>query len=105
DDDPDHGISYPDFIEDNGRYYITETQKRTARCHEIDRTLLEGAWNQSANRQVAKDGLVLETTSSQAGPAHLIDMPRLRRLGEGRGFTLEFWVKFRELSAGQVLLD
>jgi len=32
-------------------------------------------------------------------------MPRLKPLGEGKGFTLEFWVKFRELTAGQVLLD
>lgn len=105
DDDPDHGISYPDFIEDSGRYYITETQKRTARCHEIDRTLLEGAWNQFENKQVAKDGLVLETTHAQIPSASLIDMPRLTPLAEGKGFTMEFWVKLRELSPGQVLFD
>ena len=105
DDDPEHGMSYPDFIEDSGRYYITETQKRTARSHEIDRTLLEEAWNQFTNKQVAREGLVLEASGSQVAAASLIDMPRLKPLGEGKGFTLEFWVKFRELTAGQVLLD
>jgi hypothetical protein len=105
DDDPEHGMSYPDFIEDSGRYYITETQKRTARSHEIDRTLLEEAWNQFTNKQVAREGLVLEASGSQVAAASLIDMPRLKPLAEGKGFALEFWVKFQELSAGQVLLD
>jgi len=105
DDDPDHGISYPDFIEDNGRYYITETQKRTARCHEIEGALLEGAWSQFTDTQVARAGLILEATGSQIASTALATMPRLSPLTEGKGFTLEFWVKLRELSPGQVLFD
>jgi hypothetical protein len=105
DDDPERGISYPDFVEDNGHYYVTETQKRTARVHEIDHTLLEGAWDQFTNKQVAREGLVLEASGSQLAAASLLDMPRLMPLREGNGFTLEFWVKFRELTAGQVLFD
>jgi hypothetical protein len=67
--------------------------------------LLEGAWNQFTNKQVAREGLVLEASGSHVAAASLIDMPRLKPLAEGKGFALEFWVKFRELSAGQVLLD
>ena len=40
------GMSYPDFIEQNGRLWITETQKDKARVHEIDPDLIEGMWNQ-----------------------------------------------------------
>ena len=38
DDDPNVRISYPDFIEDRGRFFITETQKEVARVHEITGT-------------------------------------------------------------------
>jgi len=105
DDDPSHGISYPDFVEDNGRYFITETQKNTARVHEIDGSLLEGAWNQFTNKEVAKEGLALTAVGKDVAPASFIDMPRLDPLSKGTGFTIDFWVKFRELSPGQLLFD
>lgn len=38
------GISYPDFIEDHDRLYITETQKNTARVHEVQDWLLRRLW-------------------------------------------------------------
>jgi hypothetical protein len=94
--EPGTRISYPDFVEDNGKFYITETQKTIARVHEIDRTLLEGMWNQHENRSVAPGGTVLDKSAPM--------MPHLPGLTSG-GFTIEFRVRFRELSAGQVLLD
>ena len=42
DDDPYIRMSYPDLVEDGGKYFLTETQKDVARVHEIDPTLLEG---------------------------------------------------------------
>ncbi len=95
DGDPATRMSYPDFIEDNGKFYVTETQKTIARVHEIDRSLLEGVWNQSENRAAAKGGIVLEAP---------FNMPRLPSLSNG-GFTIDFRVRFRDLSPGQVLLD
>lgn len=46
--DPDINIriSYPDCIEKDGAYYITETQKRDAAVHRIDNALIEGLWAQ-----------------------------------------------------------
>ena len=35
---PDVRISYPDFVEDDGRVFVTETQKTVARVHEVDPT-------------------------------------------------------------------
>lgn len=37
-------ISYPDFIEEGGRLFITETQKTTARVHEVPAWLLSRLW-------------------------------------------------------------
>lgn len=42
--DPSVRISYPDFVWDDGRLYITETQKTVARVHEIPEGLLASLW-------------------------------------------------------------
>ncbi len=105
DDVAEHGISYPDFIEDHGRYFLTETQKSVARVHEIDRTLLEGMWNQEENRSLARNGLVLEARAADLQKGASVAMPRLPALNERRGFAIELQVWFRELSPEQVLLD
>ncbi|HEY0074251.1 MAG TPA: exo-alpha-sialidase [Abditibacteriaceae bacterium] len=95
DPDPKIRISYPDFIEDNGRYYLTETQKTIARVHEIDGSLLEGLWNQHENKTVTRDGLVLDFT----GP-----MPNQLKFSATSGFTLDFWWTPRDLTPNRVLL-
>lgn len=46
DDDPILLIGYPDLIEDDGRYYITETQKRLARVHPYPASFFENIWAQ-----------------------------------------------------------
>ena len=43
-DDPHIGISYPDFIEDDGRLFIAATQKTVARVHEVPNWLLCRLW-------------------------------------------------------------
>jgi hypothetical protein len=97
------GVSYPDFIEDGGRFFVTETQKSIARVHEIDRRLLEAVWSQAERKERAKEGLALDTSGAKAGAE--IAMPRLPDLAAGGGFALDFWVRFAELTPGQVLLD
>ncbi len=99
DKNPATKISYPDFIEENGRYFITETQKTVARVHEVAPTLLEGLWNQFDNKSVASGGTILG-----AGEA-MVEMPRLPLLSAGGGFTIDMWVRFKELTRGQVILD
>lgn len=103
--DPNIRTSYPDFIEDGGEYYVTETIKTYARVHHIDKTLLEGLWNQETNRSVAQNGLALTLTDAAARPDSAFAMPSLANLSKGGGFTLEFWLKLDELSPGQVLFD
>ena len=105
DSDPATRISYPDFVEDHGEFYITETMKTHARVHKIDRSLLEAVWTQAENRTAASRGLILQVDGTQTRPGQLIKMPRLPNLADGGGFTIDFWMKLRELSPGQTVLD
>jgi hypothetical protein len=43
-DHPHAGISYPDFVEDDGRLFIAETQKSVARVHEVPEWVLARLW-------------------------------------------------------------
>ncbi|UCD50826.1 MAG: exo-alpha-sialidase [Phycisphaerales bacterium] len=83
DDDPRVRMSYPDLIEDEGDFFLTETQKTIARVHPVARTLLEGLWNQFDNDAVAP----LESESVVGGLA------------------LEFWIEFKTLAPGQIVFD
>ncbi len=95
-------FSYPDFLEHEGRYWITETNKTTARTHELDPTLLDGLWNQFTNESVAAAGRVIDLDLSGGGAE--VPLPPLPSLIDG-GLSLDFWVKFDDLDAGQILAD
>ncbi|HTM49992.1 MAG TPA: LamG-like jellyroll fold domain-containing protein, partial [Bryobacteraceae bacterium] len=119
DDDPFIRMSYPDLVEDGGRYFLTETQKDIARVHEIDAALLEGMWAQlegGGEKPAVTKGLLLDLPPGQKAP-HSMDAPALplflqrsRRSDYGTddlraGFSLDLRVTFRSLAPGQVLLD
>lgn len=111
DDDPWIRMSYPDLLEDGGKYYLTETQKDVARVHEIDRGLIEGLWNQGESKAVARNGLVLEVANAAGRTVDLPDLPafvrRSTRADYGAedlraGFSLNLWAS---VNGGEVLLD
>lgn len=105
DPDPKVRISYPDFVEDNSRFYITETQKTVARVHEIDRTFLYALWSQFENRSATYTGLVLDLRAGKCGPGATAELPVLPDLSGGGGFSVGLWVRFDDLAAGQTILD
>ena len=118
DDDPHVRISYPDLVEDAGRYYLTETQKHLARVHPVDPELLEGLWNQFANARVAERGLLLHLPGDAGSLPGEVQMPAPAAWLERdpgrpdygtkdlrRGFSIDLWVRFDTLAPGQVLLD
>ena len=103
-------ISYPDFLEDNGRFFVTETQKTVARVHEIPSEFLEMLWGQWARTSVTRDALVFEVDEHSGDALHPVSLPDLPALvaapgSEGGGFTVEFWVKFKALDAGQSVIE
>ncbi|MCW5978438.1 MAG: hypothetical protein KIT09_10190 [Bryobacteraceae bacterium] len=115
DDDPYIRMSYPDLVEDGGRYFLTETQKETARVHEIEPALVEGLWGQFENRSVAAAGLLLDLRAPVPGETPMPRLPAFlardsRRPDHGAqdfrsGFSIDLWVTFEGLEKGQILLD
>jgi hypothetical protein len=116
-DDPFIRMSYPDLVEEGGRFYVTETQKSIGRLHEIPKTLLDGLFNQWDNRTVAAAGRVLDLPGNRSMPREA-PMPRLPEFHQrdagspdyrGKdlrsGFSLDLWLKLDSLAAGQILLD
>ncbi|GAB6164379.1 hypothetical protein JCM19992_03790 [Thermostilla marina] len=117
DDDPYIRMSYPDLVEEDGVFYLTETQKNIGRVHRIPQALVEGLFHQWENHEVARDGLLLEIPRGTPIPKQ-IPMPSLPRLNirdAGRpdhglrdlrgGFTFEVRFELDSPSAEQVLLD
>lgn len=114
DDDPYIRMSYPDLIEEDGDYYLTETQKNIARIHRIPPSLVDGLFHQWDRKSVCKDGLMLEISDGNS----TVPMPRLAefntrdatRLDYGmkelrNGFSIELWVTLESLRPGQILFD
>ncbi len=126
DDDPYIRMSYPDLVEEGGKFFITETQKNVGRVHEVSAALVDGLFKQSDARTVAREGLALELprdrpeAPADAGQLLLPEaaMPKLpefnqrdtKRADHGAadlraGFSLDVWLKLESLAPGQILLD
>ncbi len=86
-------MSYPDLIEQEGRFWITETQKIIARTHEIDPTLIQGLWEQAHNRSLCTNGLLT--------PADLDTFGTLT----GRGLSLELLFNLTPDAPAQILFS
>lgn len=115
DDDPFIRMSYPDLVEDGGKFFITETQKTVGRLHEISGALIDGLFNQFDNRTVATNGLVMSLRQPVPTEAKMPPLPELHQRDtksedqHGKdlrsGFSLDLWVNLAALAAGQHLLD
>ncbi len=94
------GMSYPDLIEADGRYWVTQTDKKVARISEVDPELLEGLWNQFHAADVTDHELLFETSGPDDGEG--LDLPSVAADG---AFTLEMWVRLDDLADTAILLD
>lgn len=97
-------ISYPDLIEQDGKYWITETQKTVARVHQIDPTLLEGLWRQGKDRYVALSGLALTADWARISTG-TVELPSFPQLQESAGLTLEFRLTIDDVAVEATLWD
>jgi hypothetical protein len=117
DDDPFIRMSYPDLVEDGGRYYVTETQKNIGRLHEIPPALVGGLFAQFGNRTVATNGLALRLPAGGAMPdtAAMPKLPELlardtKRADHGgkdlrAGFSFDLWLAPETVAGNGTLLD
>jgi hypothetical protein len=117
DDDPYIRMSYPDLVEDGGKFFITETQKNVGRVHEIPARLVAGLFSQWDCATVAKDGLLLNLPGKEPMPREtpLPKLPPLNFRDAHRfdygckdtraGFSFDLWLKLDTIKPGQALLD
>jgi hypothetical protein len=118
DDDPYIRLSYPDLVEEDGCYYLTETQKNIARVHEIDPSLVEGLWGQFDAVEKPIQGWLLSQPgdgSSMPGSVQIPHLPKFnqrdaRRADMGKqdlrqGFSLDLVLTLDTLKEGHILLD
>ncbi|QEM12039.1 sialidase family protein [Mucilaginibacter rubeus] len=99
------GMSYPDLIEQEGKYFITETQKNTARVHEISPLLLNDLWYQRFRKEKVTRGLIneYEAPNDLTLPSNNKFFPSLENNG---GFTVDFFVTLNNLnSVGHILTN
>lgn len=97
-------VSYPDLIEQDGRYWVTETQKSIARVHEVDRSLLEGLWTQGDSKTIAREGLVLDLGPESLRQG-LAKLPGPLDISKTGGLAIDCWIRCRDLSTGKTVLD
>ena len=82
------------LIEEDGRVWITVTQKTAATVHEVDASLLEGLWNPPSTPEPIA---VLEP-----GTGDTIAMPALPSL-QGGGFSIHMELQAGDIGPGDVL--
>lgn len=88
-------MSYPDLIEQDGQYWITETNKSVARVHAIPPHFLEGLWSQAESKTVVGGkGLVASYDAAKLAASNAsVAMPMLPQALHRGGFTFDLWVK------------
>jgi hypothetical protein len=123
-DEPGDGISYPDFVEDHGAIYVSETEKEAARIHKLDNYMLQGLWGELGQnssldgifRNRRKSKPILELNNPAAGKYPMPKLPNLdlRQLfkkpappdTDFRGaFTIEIRMNTRDLHPFTTVFD
>ena len=116
DEDPMVRMSYPDLVEENGEFYVTETEKHLARTHKIDGKFIDVLFNFDKNATAVSDGLIFSKQGERlSGQADMPKLPQLlardmfdpsyKTLDMRNGITIDLWIKAASLKAGQILLD
>ena len=119
DDDPFIRISYPDLLEEDGKYFISETQKDIARVHEIPSDFLNRIWDsleismgtKTVPEEQANTSLLLNVKDPMDVNAPLLPEFSIRdhqildnRVKSTRNsFALELVVSLDELNAGNII--
>jgi hypothetical protein len=104
-------MSYPDLVQEDGRLFVTETQKTVGRVHEIPRQIVDGLVDQWECAEVADDGLVLRLAGDLPESVEMPPLPDFTtREGAGTrdlraGFTIDLRLDLDDLQPGRVILD
>ena len=115
DDDPFIRMSYPDLVEDGGKFFVTETQKTVGRVHEIPPPLLDGLFHQFDRSVAARAGILLDLHGKIPAETRMPPLPafnqRDTRSDDQRGkdlragFSLDFWLDLPSVDVEGPLFD
>ena len=97
-------MSYPDLIEQDGKYWITETNKEIARCHIIPNDFLNMIWSQFERSIITYKGLLQGWSDKYLIPGAILSLPVKNQYDFRRGFTLDFRLELQDLATGQIIL-
>ena len=100
---PDIRMSYPDLIEQNGKYWITETNKENARCHPVPDGFFDIIWSQLERNAVTEDGLVAQWNEKNHKTSRTFKIPQTEKNQYQSGFTFDFKISLTDIQSGQVL--
>ncbi len=102
-DNPSIRMSYPDLIEQDGKYWITETNKTDARCHLIPNDFLNALWSQLEVDEVTTDHLVVELSEEDISTVSPVETTSEEANTFEDGFTIDFSLVLATLKPGQVI--
>ncbi len=110
-----HGrFSYPDLVEQDGRYWLTSTNKETGRVLQIPSDFFEGLWSQFEKNPAIQLPKPVVEASAEDLAAGIVNMRPPGRsnahllidtTADNGGFTLDMTLKFAHFQPGQVLYD
>ena len=97
-------MSYPDLIEQNGKYWVTETNKEEARCHEIPADFFNLIWEQFGISRVATENLVhsFEQPALSSNSTHTINTPDV---SFAKGISFDFVVELSSPAPKQLIFE
>ena len=103
--DPAIRMSYPDLIEQDGKYWITETNKVDARVHEIPNAFLNTLWSQFEIDEVEKNDLAAAWEEDEIPEQGELKVPSNNGDTYENGFTLDFRLILANLNPGQLIMS
>jgi hypothetical protein len=104
-DDPDIRMSYPDLIEQDGQYWITETNKEDARVHKIPNEFFNTLWSQFDINKVAENNLVAEWKEGEIPEKGQLSVSSDSEDSYVDGFTIDFRLILANLAPGQPIMS
>ena len=112
------GMSYPDLIQQDGQYWVTQTEKTEARCHKIPNEFLDKLWQQHDFSKAETKSLKVDWTGDKTSlqfdksasisisMKDSVKLPTIQPVDQGDGFTVTARLKLNlDMAKGTILID
>lgn len=87
------GMSYPDLVEDDGCFFLTETEKTVARVHRIPPEFPQKMWDVLEGKKIEPESEILFSVN---GGESFVPQGEMFQLAGGNGFSFEFTLADRK---------